>query len=366
MTMRACFGLLLLAGVGCGSDGKGTSTGGGAGTSGGGTCALRVGFISDTGGINDKGFNQAGWNGVLAAAGTLGLAASCNSYLTSNAEPDYERNLNKMVADGATVIISSGFGMQKVTRKVGRENPNLFFIGVDHAQVDEMGRPDPIANVAGLVFHEDAAGFLAGALAGLTTTSGTVAQVEGCPIPPVARFGLGFYNGVKLVKPTAKVLTAFHELDFMTCFNDPMWAKGKATEFEGMGADVLFAAAGGTGTGFLEQGCKDGKKVIGVDFDQYESLPSVQPCIVSSATKSMLDGVASIIVSVKQKTFRGGDVYGGVALAPFHGFDSMLSADVKAQLKDIERKIGTGDIDPCKDATGVLPMGVMPFCVPIR
>ena len=365
MTTRAMTGVLLCAALGCGGTTKGP-TGGGGMTGGGTTCAVKVGFISDTGGINDKGFNQAGWNGVLAAAGTLGLASSCYSYLTSNAETDYEPNLNKMVADGATVIVSSGFGMQKVTRKVGRENPSLFFIGVDHAQVDEMGRPDPIANVAGLVFHEDAAGFLAGALAGLTTTSGTVSQVEGCPIPPVARFGLGFYNGAKYVRADAKVLTTFHALDFMTCFNDPDWARARAMEHIGMGADVLFAAAGGTGTGYLEKGCEGGKKVIGVDFDQYDSLPKVQPCIVSSATKNMIDGVANIIVAVQRKTFKGGDIYGGVALAPFHSFEAMLSTEVKAQLKDIERKIAAGEIDPCKDAAGVLPSGVMPFCTPIR
>ncbi len=299
----------------------------------------------------------------MQAAEQLGLSEDCYGYIQTADSADYIPNIESFLSEGYDIIVTSGFGMGAATHQSGIDHPDVYFIGTDQAQVDADFNPELLTNVTGLIFHEDVSGFLAGALAGLMTESNVVGGVYGCPfIPAVARFEVGYYNGVKYVNPDAQVLDVYHPGSLDVCFTDPEWAAETTNTLLGQGVDVLFAAGGLTGNGGLIAACNAGVKVIGVDVDQFVSLPEVDNCIMSSATKALTDSVAQLVISATDGTFPGGEVFGPAALAPFHNFEDVIPADVKAQLDDISAKIESGTIDPCAPFEG---SNESTFCTPV-
>src|SRR5207247_2195392 len=141
-----------------------------------------------------------------------------------------------------------------------------------------------VTNLAGLIFDEDKAGYLAGYLAGSLTKSGTVGQVLGTPlVPPVEKFGVGYINGAKAAKSGVKVLSACHPGGLAKGFTDPQWGKDTVNQEMSQNADVVFAAGGQTGNGgLLAVADKNGAVLgIGVDTDQYLSLPEAKSILVS-------------------------------------------------------------------------------------
>lgn len=326
-------------------------------------CAVKIGFVTDVGKINDQSFNEAGWKGVLLAADGLGLAEECYGFIETQDSADYRPNIDSFVNEGFDIIVTSGFAMGAATHQAGIDYPDLFFIGTDQTQVTPDFAPELLPNVTGLIFHEDVSGFLAGALAGLMTESNVVGGVYGCPfIPPVARFEVGYYNGAKYVNPDVEVLNVYHPGDLDVCFTDPSWAADTAATLIGEGVDVLFGAGGLTGNGGLIAACNQGVKVIGVDVDQYLTLPEVQDCIMSSATKGLTDDVAALIEAAALGTFPGGEVFGPAVLAPFHNFEDVIPQDVKDQLAEISDMIDSGAIDPCAPFEG---SNEGTFCIPV-
>jgi basic membrane protein A len=326
-------------------------------------CSVKIGFVTDVGKINDQSFNEAGWKGVLEAVDGLALAEECYGFIETQDSADYRPNIDSFVNEGFDIIVTSGFAMGAATHQAGIDLPDVFFIGTDQTQVDADFAPEPLDNVTGLIFHEDVSGFLAGALAGLMTESDVVGGVYGCPfIPPVARFEVGYYNGAKYVNPDVEVLNVYHPGDLDVCFTDPSWAADTTTTLIGEGADVIFGAGGLTGNGGLIAACNVGVKVIGVDVDQYLTLPETADCIMSSATKGLTADVAALIISATDGTFPGGEVFGPAVLAPFHNFEDTISQDVKDQLAEISDMIDSGEIDPCAPFEG---SNEGTFCSPV-
>lgn len=327
-------------------------------------CAYKIGFVSDVGKINDQSFNQASWTGVQEGAKALGLAEECYSFIETTDSADYEVNIRSFVEEGYNIIITSGFAMGQITRQVASENPEVYFIGVDQQQVDENFAPAPYENVTGLNFHEDIGGFLAGATAGLMTKSNVVGGVFGCQfIPAVARYEVGYYNGVKFVNPDAKVLDIYHPGSIDVCFGDATFGSETAQSLVAEGADVVYGAGGLTANGAMITACNQGAYVIGTDMDVFFVLPEVKDCVISSALKDIVTGVSDLIVAVDEGTFPGGDTFGPSMLAPFHNLEDEVPADVKAQLEDIAQKLASGEIDPCTPFEGSNPNT---FCVPVK
>lgn len=327
------------------------------------TCAHKIGFVTDVGKLNDQSFNESGWNGVLNAVDELGLAEECYGYIETQDSADYRPNIDSFINEGADIIVTSGFAMGAATHQAGIDYPDIYFIGTDQTQTDADFNPEMLPNVAGLIFHEDVSGFLAGALAGLMTESNTVGGVYGCPfIPPVARFEVGYYNGAHYANPDVTVLDVYHPGDLDVCFVDPSWAADTANTLIDQGADVIFGAGGLTGNGALIAACNQGVNVIGVDVDQFNTLPEVQDCIMSSATKGLVADVTRLIISATDGTFPGGEVFGPAVLAPFHNFDSIIPQDVKDQLDQISADIDSGAIDPCAPFDG---SNEGTFCTPV-
>jgi len=331
-------------------------------------CAYKIGFVTDVGKLRDQGFNEAGWNGVEQAAAELGLGEDCIAYIETADSADYIPNIESFISEGYTIIVTSGFAMGAATHQAGIDHPDIFFIGTDQTQVlPDFSGPELLPNVTGLIFREDVSGFLAGAVAGSMTESNVVGGAYGCPfIPAVARFEVGYYNGVKYVNPDATILDVYHPGSLDVCFVDPEWASETANTLIAQGADVIFGAGGLTGNGALIAACNSGVNVVGVDVDQFVSLPETEACIMTSAVKDLQAKVSELIISATDGTFPGGEMFGPAGLAPFHNFEDVIPQDVKDQLATISAAIQSGEIDPCAPFT--LPNGDASngstFCTP--
>ena len=302
---------------------------------------IKIGLVTDVGRVNDRSFNQSAWQGVLEACEQLGgeEGKDCK-YIETRDAKDYADNIGQFVEAEFDVVVSVGFALGEATAAAAAENPETFFIGVDQFQ----GEPQP--NLAGLIFNEDRSGFLAGALAANLTQSGTIASVLGTDlVPPVVAFGEGFIAGAKHIKPDVNVITTYHPGEISQAFTDPEWGAATTKQAIDKGADVIFGAGGITGNGALQEvAANEGLFCIGVDTDQWLTLPAAHPCLVSSAMKLITPGVVELITTFSGGSMTSGNHFGGSALAPFHDFDEKVPADVKAQLTEIKAGLEDGSI----------------------
>ncbi len=314
--------------------------------------SFKVGLVTDVGRINDRSFNQSAWEGVKMAAENLGLSEDDIKYIETKDAKDYADNINQFIENGYNVIISVGFALGDATHEAAANNPDIMFIGVDQFQAD------PLPNYAGLIFPEDKAGYLAGVLAASLTKTGTIGAVLGTDlVPPVVAFKEGYEAGAKATKPDIKLISTYHPGELSQAFVDPEWGAATARQAMDQGADVIFGAGGMTGNGALQEvaaAAESGKEVycIGVDSDQWETLPAAHPCLVSSAMKLITPGVADIITKAYNDEFPGGNYIGDVGLAPFHDFDSKIPADLKTKLEETKKGLLDGSI-----STGYNPGG---------
>ncbi|MBV8717969.1 MAG: BMP family ABC transporter substrate-binding protein [Chloroflexi bacterium] len=296
-----------------------------------------MGLVTDVGKVDDRSFNQSAWEGVQCAQKNLGF--SDIKFIETQQSTDYASNIDQFVSDNYDVIVTVGFLLGPATIDAAKANPNIKFIGVDQAQ------DATVPNLAGLIFDEDKSGYLAGYLAGLLNKSGTVGEVLGLAnVPAVERYGVGYINGAKAAKSGIKVLAACS-----SSFTDTVWGNNTANQEMSQNADVIFAAAGLTGNGALLAVADKGGSVlgIGVDTDQYLSLPEADSIMVSSAMKLIVPGTFNIIKSVQDGSFKGGNVKGQVGLAPYHDLDSKVPADVKTKMNQLSSDVASG-----KQSTG--------------
>jgi basic membrane lipoprotein Med (substrate-binding protein (PBP1-ABC) superfamily)/ABC-type branched-subunit amino acid transport system substrate-binding protein len=300
-----------------------------------------IGLVTDVGLVDDKSFNQAAWTGAQHGAELLGVPVS---YIETQDSKDYADNIALYANEGCDVIVTVGFAMAEATAIAAVEYPDINFIGVDAFQGEAMD------NVAGLVFNEDRAGFLAGALAASMSESGIVGQVLGTNlVPPVQAFGSGFDLGARYINPDIEILKTYHPGAIEVAFGDPEWGATTSRQAMDNGADVIFAAGGATGNGGLIEIASEaeaGSRVfcIGVDLDQWYSVPEAQPCLITSAEKHMVQGVSDLIVQAAAGEMPTGNVYGTVGLAPYHDFDSQISDEIKATIEEIAAALNDGSM----------------------
>jgi len=298
---------------------------------------LCVGLVTDVGQIDDKSFNQSAWEGVVLAARQLGAHTK---YLETRDAKDYAANIGLFVRNHYDVIVTVGFALGEATTISAKKYPDILFIGIDQFQ------SAPIPNLAGLVFHEEQAGFLAGALAAMLSKTGIISAVLGTDlVPPIVRFQKGFEAGSHYMKKDIKVISSYHPGGLDMGFTDPEWGAASAKQAIDQGADVIFGAGGKTGNGCLiEVATHPGKYCIGVDTDQWETLPEARGCLVSSAVKMISASVFNLIKKAHEGKFPGGNDYGEVGLAPFHDFHDRLPQDIKEKLIQIQTRIQNGSI----------------------
>jgi basic membrane protein A len=300
---------------------------------------LCIGLVTDVGEIDDKSFNQSAWEGVLQAEAELGAVVE---YIETQDAKDYATNIGLFADQGYDIIVTVGFALGAATGEAAVKYPDIHFIGVDQFQVPGAELP----NLAGLLFPEDRAGFMAGALAAMMSQSGTVAAVLGTDlVPPVVAFKEGYENGARYINPDITLISTYHPGGLDVAFTDPEWGATTARQALDQGADVVFGAGGKTGNGALiEVAGQEGAYCIGVDSDQWETVPEAHACLISSAMKLITPGVFDLISQSVGGTFPSGNFFGETGLAPFHDFDSVVPQDVKDRLNEIDAMLRDGSL----------------------
>jgi basic membrane protein A len=316
-------------------------------------------MVTDVGKIDDKSFNQSAWEG-LQQAKTDGVADWVQYIETTDAK-DYDKNIATFADAGYDVIVTVGFNLTEATYAAAVLYPGIYFIGVDQDQFAWMFDDDAtndVANSVGLVFPEDQSGFLAGALAALMSETGKVGAVLGTDaVPPVWRYGEGYRAGALYIDPATEVFVVYHsDVGFDKTFTDPEWGATTAATMIDNGADVIFGAGGKTGNGAVTGGAAAGAYVIGVDDDQYYTLPEAASRMLTSAMKLITPGVADLIVLAKDAqaggaAFPAGNVTGAVGIAPYHDLEDVIPDDVKTRMEEIGAMLLSGEL-----TTGVSPM----------
>jgi simple sugar transport system substrate-binding protein len=307
-----------------------------------GTAGFKIGLVTDVGKVDDRSFNQSAWEGAQAAAKELGGTAD---FIETTNPTDYASNIQQFADRDYNVIVTVGFALGDATSKAAAKYPNIHFIGVDQFQGAE------IKNVTGLIFPEAQSGYLAGILAARMSKSGTIAAVLGTDqVPPVVAFKEGYEAGARSVKADIKILSTYHPGGLDKAFDDPTWGATTAGQAIDQGADVVFGAGGKTGNGALQEVAKRTTKdkplyCIGVDTDQWGTVPEAHPCLISSAMKLITPGVSGLIAQVKNGTIKGGNFLGDVDLAPFHDFDSVVPQSVKDEIAKAKADLKSGKLN---------------------
>ena len=357
-SFRAPLALLAVAALAFGACGT-------TGASPSGPKALKVGLVTDVGQLEDKSFNEASWLALQDAKAQLG--AEIDNIVTKDPK-DYQVNMKAFVDRGFDIIVTSGFALGNDTTIAAGLYPNVKFIGTDQSVcITKDKKPDPtfkcegdaatlLPNYQGLIYKEEQAGYLAGVIAGSLTKTNVVGTLGGInTIPPVFKYMRGFENGAKSVNPNVSVLFTYASTDIAKAFNDPTTGKSIGKQMIGQKADVLFQVAGLTGQGFLEAGCDANVWGIGVDVDQWESLPTLQKCIVTSAEKKLRASVFAAIKRVKDGTAKGTTIVNdasstpvGIGVADYHNHKDLITADIQKKVDDALAAMKAGTVDPCK------------------
>ena len=239
--------------AGCGSEDKDSDT-----------CPIRVGFVTDVGGIDDHSFNEGTWNGIKRFAEENDVPEDCIKYLQSKAAADYEPNLPSFADEGYDIVIAAGFLFEESLGNVAKAYPDTNFLVIDTV-IDEP-------NVQSATFKAEQSSYMVGVAAALQAKAqgaDMVGFVGGVADPLILAFQAGYEQGVKSVDPNMKIA-----VDYAGAFDNPGTGTTLTEKQYAAGAAVVYHAAGGTGNGVFAAGIARAEKgekvwVIGVDSDQY-------------------------------------------------------------------------------------------------
>ncbi len=300
----------------------------------------RLGLVTDVGRLGHGTFSQYAAEGMVRIARERGLEFEL---FETQTPADYENNIRQQIERGCRIIVTIGSTMGLVVERLARDHPGVHFIVVDY-------EPQPEShNVTGLIFAEDQAGFLAGALAGLMTERDVVGFVGGMDVPPVRKFQRGFEHGVAHVNRRARVIQVYTD-----SFNDTQAGEAAANRLLGQNADVIFAAGGLSGSAAIRAAAQQGAWVIGVDQDEWfttfqDGKAAGAERLLTSALKQVEQAVYSAVGQALQGKLKGGVqrlglADEGVGLAPYHAADAAIPSEVRGRLREITQGLCTGRI----------------------
>jgi basic membrane protein A and related proteins len=331
-------GILIVA-AGCGSDDNSSSSSSSDTTSTAAAPAakkIKVGLVTDIGGLNDRSFNSLANQGLQTSESTLGVTGRV---LTSKSNADYIPNLSTLAQQKYDLVIGVGFLMADAVDTVAKKFPNTKFAIIDVDATTLKGKP---TNVEGLLFKEQQSGYLAGYLAGLYAKDNnitTISSVGGQKIPPVDHYIAGYQAGAKAADPSIKTLNAYSQ-DFV----DQAKCKEIALSQIARGSGVVFQVAGQCGLGALDAAKEKGKQGIGVDADQ----AYLGSHILTSAIKKVDVAVIDTVKQVQADKFTGGVnttfevANGGAGI----GKISAAGAKYQSQIDAVTAKLKANSITP--------------------
>jgi basic membrane protein A len=297
-----------------------------------GMAAADPAIIFDLGGKFDKSFNEAAFNGATRWAEETG---GTFKELEMGSENEREQALRGLAEAGANPVVMTGFAFGDILSKVAPDYPDTKFAIVDGF----VEAP----NVRTILFTEHEGSYLVGMMAAMASKTGTVGFVGGMDIPLIRRFGCGYAQGVKAVNPDATVIANMTGTD-PSAWNNPTKGGEIAKAQIAQGADVVYAAAGGTGIGVLQAAADEGKLSIGVDSNQNHLHPG-------SVLTSMLKRVDNAVY----EAFKAGDALepgiltmnlaaGGVGYALDDNNASLVTPEMQAAVDAAAAKIASGEL----------------------
>jgi basic membrane protein A len=354
--LLALLAAFVLAAAGCGSDDDGDDEAGGGGettteatetgdTGGETGPAIRVGLVTDIGGLDDRSFNFLANEGLTRAEEELGVEGRV---VISRANSDYVPNLSSLAQQGYDLVIGVGFLMAEAVETVANRFPDVNFGIIDYSQAAMESTP---TNVRGLLFKEQEAGYLVGYLAGLHVAEAgganpTISSVGGQKIPPVDRYIAGYQAGAKAANPEITTFNGYSQ-DFV----DQAKCKEIALNQISRGSTVVFQVAGQCGLGALNAAQEQNVGGIGVDADQ----GFLGEHILTSALKKVDVAVFQTIQEVQDGSFSGGSdtvfdvASGGVGLGEV---SSRVSADIVSQVNEVQEQIASGELTDIPEEVG--------------
>jgi basic membrane protein A len=324
---------------------------------------IKVGEVTDVGGVNDKAFNALGWKGVQDAIAQLGIDGK---YLESSQQSDYAKNIQQMLTENMDLIVTVGFPMGVDTATAAKANADKHFAIIDDTFPDcwagavegkDCGSTTELANVRGVMFQTDQAAFLAGYLAAGMTKTGKVGTFGGMQFQGVTMFMKGYEAGVKYynqVHGTAVAVLGWDDATQQGLFTGNFISTGNGRSFAAFlvqeGADIIFPVAGQVGRGSAAY-CMESSRclIIGVDADWYDTAPEYQSVELSSVLKKVDVAVLKTVEDVVNGKFTGGTVTytiadGGVDLAGYHNFDSQVPQALKDEIAKAKADLISGAV----------------------
>lgn len=292
--------------------------------------------IYDMGGKFDKSFNEGVYNGIKRFTEETGIEVM--EFEVTN-EAQREQAMARMVQRGATLVLGVGFAQADAIDKIAGANPDKMFSIID---VNWLDKP----NLRQYSFKEEEGSYLVGMAAALASKTGTVGFIGGMDIPLIRAFACGYEQGAKAANPDVTVLQNMTGTT-PAAWNDP--AKGsELTQSQiDRGADVVYQAAGGTGTGVIQAAVDAGKLAIGVDSNQNHLAPG---SILTSMLKRVDVAAYNTMMDAKNGNFDAGVktlglAEGGVGWALDEHNAALITDDMKAALDAASAKIVAGEID---------------------
>ncbi len=303
----------------------------------------RVNLVTDIGKIDDGTFNQFAYEGMVGALECFGIEDS--SFIETVSEADYGANIATSLENDPSAVVTVGFLITTDTGDAATANADVDFIGID------QWMPEYPGNMVGVLFNEQEAGFIAGAMAALLTESDVIGVVAGREdVPPVVKFVNGYIAGAASINPDVRVLSIYNE-----SFNDPAKGASDTAQFIGEGADVIFGAGGPTGSGGVKAATSAGAWGIGVDQDEYfttfegGTVPGAEFLATSAMKRVDLAVFRNIAASIEDTLVGGSYILtaanAGITYAPFHDAvipDSVATAVEAVRLGLVDGSIETG------------------------
>ena len=301
---------------------------------------IKVGLAYDVGGRGDKSFNDLAAAGLEKAKTDLNIETKELSAVQGENDQQKQDRLTLLASSGYNPILAIGFAYATALGKVAPKYPDVHF-GI----IDDNSIKAP--NVEGLVFSENESSFLVGVAAALATKSKNVGFIGGVQTPLIQKFQAGYQAGVKAINPAIKVQVSYiSQAPDFSGFNDP--AKGKVIA-EGQydnGADVVYHAAGGSGSGLFQAAKEKNKLAIGVDSDQYQTAPADEKSLIlTSALKGVDTAVFNFIEQDSKGEFKAGFTRFGLKEDGVGYATSNSKIDpYKAKIEEFKAKIIAGTI----------------------
>ncbi len=296
--------------------------------------AFKVGLVLDKGGKDDKSFNSAAYEGATKAQKDLGIELKYVEATDTNSIENLHRSFAKKDFD---LIIGIGFAQAEAVKKISSQFPDKKFAIVD----GDVKNP----NVKSLLFEEHEASYIVGAIAAMKSKSGKVGFIGGMDIPLIRRFEMGYKAGAEKANGKAALVSNFIGVT-SEAWNNPAKAKELALAQFNSGVDVIFVAAGASGSGVFDAAEEKKALAIGVDSNQNWMKPGF---ILTSMLKRVDVAVYDTIKEAKEGKFQAGAVQfglknNGVGYALDQYNDKLLPADIRKKADDLKAQIIAGKI----------------------